>query len=79
MGLKEGIISLPDILFCGTKTAKNIEQNFIQTYLCFGVYTPLPESQIPYIVWSWNLHQWYPLTKEIDWWRHHFDHVTNVF
>ena len=45
-----------------------------------GVYTPPPlETRLPYMVWSWNLHQWCPLTKEVDWWRHQFCHVTHVY
>ena len=37
--------------------------------------------------WKLNFHIWYevetctryPLTKELDWWRHHFCHVTHVY
>ena len=30
--------------------------------------------------WSvWNWHQAYPKTKDVDWWRHDFTHVTHVY
>ena len=28
---------------------------------------------------SWNLHQGWPLIKEVDWWRHQPCHVTRVY
>ena len=37
------------------------------------------ETQLPHMVWSWNLYQRCSLTKEVDWWRHHFCHVTHVY
>ena len=42
------------------------------------LYTPL-ESRVSHMVWSWNLHQTYSLTKDGDWWRRHFGHVTHVY
>ena len=36
------------------------------------------ESSVPQTIWSSNLHQRHSLTKDPDWWRHHFGHVTHV-
>ena len=43
-----------------------------------GVHTLL-EPLVPQMVWSWNLHQRYSLTKDVDWWRHHFDPMTLAY
>ena len=40
---------------------------------------PPPVSQVLHMLWSWNLHQGWPLIKEVDWWRHQPCHVTRVY
>ena len=37
---------------------------------------PFSFFQLLDIVCSWNLYLRYPLTKQVDWWRHQADHIT---
>ena len=44
-----------------------------------GVHPPPPKSWLLHMVWSWNLYPQYFLTKDVDWRRHYFGHVTHMY
>ena len=47
-----------------------------------GLHIPLPAplvSQVLHMLWRWNLHQGWPLIKEVDWWRYQLCHVTRMY